>query len=330
METVQITIGLLIVVLIFLDFFHTTLSGNGFGIFSRVLNQLLNRLIIQNRNRKIFLYSGITHLLTTTFFWLALLFLGAFIVYTAGEEMVVNGTTGLPATKTERFYFTGYVLSTLGIGDFVPGSDTSRILTGILSFSGFILITTGLTYLLSIINTVLSKKQLAFFISTMGEDVEEIYNFFKNQDDLTSLVSDAGDLRQQILKNSSSYLAFPMGNYFLTKNHDSALIVQLARLYEVLKILRKDWSKNSVQYHKIDSTIKAIRKYLELGLEDPGAGKFHPEKLITLRSFWKKYGHNYDEAEFTDKQFTSSLQYAGWNWEEVYKLKGFQNKDARK
>ncbi len=53
--------------------------------------------------------------------------------------MVVNGTTGMPAYKTERFYYTAYVLSTLGIGDFVPGNDHSRVITGILSFSGFIL-----------------------------------------------------------------------------------------------------------------------------------------------------------------------------------------------
>lgn len=238
--------------------------------------------------------------------------------------MVVNGTTGMPASKTERFYYTSYVLSTLGIGDFVPGNDQSRILTGILSFSGFILITTGLTYLLSIINAVLSKKQLSFFIYTIGQDVEEMYNFFKNQDELSSLVSDASDLRQQILKNSSSYLAFPMSNYFLTKNHDSALIVQLARLYEVLMIVREDWKKSTVQYNKITSTISAIEKYLELGLEEPEAGEFHPEKLKTLRSFWKEYGYDYKEVEFTDKQFTASLQYAGWNWKEVYKLKNYQ------
>lgn len=321
MQTVQIIIGLLVIVLIFLDFFHTTLSGNGFGIFSRVVNQLLNRLILQNRNRKIFLYSGIIHLLVSTFLWLALLFTGAFIVYTAGEEMVVNQTTGLPATKAERFYFTGYVLSTLGIGDFVPGNDTSRVLTGILSFSGFVLVTTGLTYLLSIMNSVLSSKQLSLFISSIGEDVDEMFHYFRNQDALSAFISDAGDLRQQILENASSYLAFPMVNYFLTKNHKFAVILQLARLYDVLIILRQDWEHETIQYHKLTSTISAIEKYLELGLEDPEAGDYNPEKLKTLRSFWKKYGYDYKKSEFTDKQFTSSLQYAGWNWKEVYKLK---------
>ena len=324
MQTVQIAVGVSIIVLIFLDFFHTTLSGNGFGIFSRIINQLINRLILQNRNRKIFTYSGITHLLVTTFLWLGILFLGVFIIYTADEQMVVNGTTGLPATKIERFYFTGYVLSTLGIGDFVPGNETSRVLTGILSFTGFVLITTGLTYLLSVLNAILSKKQLSFFISTSGEDVEEIFNYLKKQDELSALVSDAASFRQQILQNSSSYLAFPMSNYFLSKDRNSALILQLAMVYEVLMVVKLDWNEGTIQHEKITSIIKAIEKYLELGLEEPEAGEYNPEKLKTLRSYWKKHGYEYPENTYTDKQFSSSLQYAGWHWEDVYSLKAFQ------
>ncbi len=324
MQTIQIALGLFIVVLIFLDFFHTTISGNGFGIFSRIINQLLNRIILQNRNRKIFLYSGITHLLVTTFLWLAILFLGVFIIYTADEQMVVHGTTGIPATKVERFYFTGFVLSTLGVGDFVPGNEVSKVLTGIMSFSGFILITTGLTYLLSVINAVLAKKQLSFFISTIGEDVEEIYNYFKKQDDLSTLISDASSLRQQILQNASSYLAFPMSNYFLSRERKSALIVQLATLYEVLMVERLKWHKETIQYEKLTSIINAIQKYLDLGLEEPEAGEYNPEELNTLRSFWKKHGFDFTSNSYVDKQFSSSLQYAGWHWKDVYRLKDFQ------
>lgn len=250
-----------------------------------------------------------------------LLFIGAYTVFSADEEMVVNGTTGLPATHPERFYYTSYVLSTLGVGDFVPGNDISRILTGILSFSGFILITTGLTYLLSVINAVLSKKQLSFFISTMGKDVEDIFNFYKQQEDLENLISNAGDLRQQILQNASSYLAFPMANYFLSKSHESALILQLARLYEVLTVLRLDWKEDTVQYQKVTVVLNGIEKYLELAIEDSDAAKHQEEELKTYRSYWMKHGYYFENKKKVDQQFTSSLKYAGWNWKEVYKLK---------
>lgn len=320
METAQIVLGLAIILFTYLDFFHTTLSGNGFGIFSRIVNQLLNRIFIQNRARTIFKFSGLTHLLVTTFLWVLLLFIGTYIVFSAGDKMVVNSTTGLPADHPEVFYYTSYVLSTLGIGDFVPGTDTSRVLTGILAFSGFVLITTGLTYLLSVLNAVLSKKQLSFFIFTMGKDVEEIFYFYKQQEDLENLVSNASDLRMQILQNASSYLAFPMANYFLSKSHESALILQLARLYEVLMVIRLDWKKETVQFKKLTVIINGIEKYLDLALEDPDAADHSEEELKTFRSYWMKHGYYFENNLEIDMQFSSSLKYAGWNWKEVYKL----------
>ncbi len=321
MESLQIIAGLVVVVLTFLDFFHTTLSGNGFGFISRALNRLLNRIIIQNRDRSIFRFSGLTHLLVTTFVWMALLFSGTFLIFTAEDAMVVNSTTFIPATTSERFYYTAYVLSTLGIGNLIPGNETSEILTGILSFSGFILITIGLTYLLSVVQAVLSKKQLAFFISTLGSDVEEIYLFFKKDENLDGLLSDANDLRMQILQNASSYLAFPMANYFLTNNRRSALIVQLAVLSEVLMVLQMDWEEDSLEYAKLCTLINAIEKYLNLGLEGPNEDLHNQEKLSTLRSFWMNSGYSLKKNTEMDRRFTSSLYYAGWNWNEVYKLK---------
>lgn len=320
METFRIAIGLLVVTITFLDFFHTTLSGNGFGFLSEVLNRLLNRLIIQNKNRKIFIYSGLTHLLMNTAVWLTLHFLGTYIIFTAGDEMVINGATGLPATNSERFYFTAYLLSTLGIGDFIPGNSTSQILAGILSFSGFILITIGLTYLLSVVQAVLKKKELAFMISTTGKDVEDLYKYFKKENNLSDLISDADDFRQQILANASSYLAFPMVNYFLTKDRDSALIVQLAMMYEVLIVLRMDWDEGSVQEAKITSIINAIVRYLELGLEMPDAAEHNVDKLNTLRSFWQKHGYIFKKNQYAERQFSSTLKFSGWSWKEVYEL----------
>lgn len=321
MDSFQILAGLTVIVLGFLDFFHTTLSGNGFGFISRVVNRLLNRLIILNSNRTIFKYSGLIHVLVTTFMWLVLLFSGTFLIFTASQDMVLNATNHLPATQVQRFYFTSYLLSTLGIGDYIPGNEVGKILAGILSFSGFIMITTGLTYLLSVVQAVLSKKQLAFQIATLGGDVEQLYLFYKKDENLQELLSDASSLRQEILQNSSSYLAFPMVNYFLSKERGSTLVVQLAILSEVLEILRMDWKKDSLQYAKLSSIINAIENYLTLSLEGPDESLHNQEKLNTLRSFWGNYGYQFKRNSEMDRRFTSSLQYAGWNWNEVYKVR---------
>lgn len=321
MEVFQIILGIIIILITFLDFFHTTLSGRGFGFLSGALNRLINNIILQNRSRSIFNFSGLIHLMITSFVWLALLYWGSFIIFSAGDEMVINSITHLPATTVQRFYFTCYLLSTLGIGDFIPGSETSQILAGILSFSGFVLITTGLTYLLSVVQSVLGKKELSYLLSTMGRDVEQIYKFYKREDNLSGLLSDAENLRQLILKNASSYLAFPMVNYFLSKERDSALIVQLASLHEVLVVLRMDWEPDTIQHTKINTLLNAIEQYLKLGLESLEDAPDNKEALSTLRSFWRKYGYIFKKHDEMERRLTASLRYAGWNWKEVYKLK---------
>lgn len=329
MQTSQIVLGLFIISLTFLDFFHTTLSGNGFGFLAGWSNRLLNRIIILNKDRKIFLFSGMIHLLMTAFIWLLLLFTGTFLIFTSGEDMVVNGTSLLPANYYERFYFTGYLLSTLGIGDFIPGNSTSRIIAGILSFAGFILITIGLTYLLSVVQAVLKKKELAFYLSTLGKDIEEMFYLFKKEENLHTLMSDATNLRQKIFENASSYLSFPVVDYFLTKDRSSALVVQLAVLYEVLMILKQDWPKDSIQHLKLHSIIEAIERYLNLALEQPESGHHNEEKLRTLRSFWRSKGYVYQRNKEIDQRFTSSLGFAGWNWESVYQLKDFEHSNLQ-
>lgn len=326
MQEVQIVIGLLIIVFTFLDFFHTTLSGNGFGVLSGLINRTLNRIIIQNQNRKIFIFSGMTHLLVTTFIWLSMLIFGTYLIFTSGEYMVIESGTRVPADYSERFYYIMYVLSTLGMGNLIPGNQTSEILTGILSLSGFILVTTGITYLLNVVNSVLSKKQLSYFISTFGEDISEVYHFFKKENELSGLISNSSTLRQEILKNSSSYIAFPMVNYFLSKERKSALIVQLAILYEVVMVLRQDWEEESREYAKLTTIINSIEQYLKLALEKPTKEDENEDKLLTLRGYWRNYGYSYRERnEEMDKQFSASLKYSGWSWEEVYTLKGLDN-----
>lgn len=321
MQTFQIGLGIAIVILTFYDFFHTTLSGKGFGWLSRHLNRNLNRLVLLNQNRKIFTYSGLMHLMVTTFVWLSLLFIGTYIIFSSGEDMVVSVETKLPADYVERFYFTGYLLSTLGIGDFVPGSDIADVLAGIFSFSGFVLITTGMTYLLSVVNSVLSKKELSYFISTLGRDIPALYEYFTREKNLETLIQDSNTLRQQIIKNASSYLAFPMVNYFLTKQTDAALVVQLTRLYEVLIILRQDWEEDTQQHAKISSIINAIHYYLQLGLERPNSDIHEKDKIATVRSYWQGRGFLFPSHDKIDQELTASLRFSGWDWKDVYKYK---------
>lgn len=321
MEILLLFIGIIILICTFLDFFHTTLSGQGFGWISGKINKLLGRIILKNRNTIIFKYSGFLHLLSTALFWLLLLFLGSFLIYASSPEMVVNSDSRVPATMLERLYYTGFVISTLGIGDFIPGKDLSRIFTTILSFSGFILLTTALTYLISVVNTVLQKKQLAIYISTLGNDINEIYESVITPEGVNLLVKNSNSIREMIIKNSSNYIFFPIVQYYLSDKKEEALELQLVRLYEVLKVLSFQFEPETRQALKIRSILATIVKYVNLRLEKQKEYYFDPETLKEERRFWSRHSLFYPPQPIADQAMNASLRSAGWNWEDVYQLK---------
>lgn len=314
-----IAIGLVIIIFTLFDFFHTTLSGKGYWYISAKVNTILSRIILSNKSRFFFDYSGLIHVLTTAFTWLALLVLGTFIVFISQETMVIDFETGRPANLIERFYFTCYVLSTLGVGDFIPGNEISKVLTGILSFTGFVLLTTGLTYLLSVVNSVLDKKELSLTISTLGEDLVDLYKYFEMEDgDRISKNSDS--LRRAILKNSSNFLAFPIINHFMTRHRDRAAEVQLASLYEVLNVLKSEFAKETVAHTEILTILNAVESYLQLGLEDEEDFDYDPHRLEEVRLFWPLRGKEYNNNPWKDRSINAALKSAGWSWQDVYHI----------
>ncbi len=317
-EIVALVLGFFILIITFFDFFHTTLSGNGFWYISGNLNEILSRIILSHKNRRFFDYSGLIHLLLTTLCWLVLLILGTFLIFISGEQMVINAQTKLPAGMIERFYYTCYLLSTLGIGDFTPGTDFSRILSSVLSFSGFILLTTALTYLLSVVNSVLSKRQLALTISTLGKDITELYNFFELESS-SALTDKSGDLRQLILKNSSNFLAFPIMNHFMTRQKSRSAEVQLAALYEVLMVLQTQHEKETIEHAKMDKVINAIEAYTSMGLSDSKDFEHDENHLAELRQFWTRRDRKFQQDTKKDQKINASLKSAGWEWDDVYR-----------
>lgn len=318
MEITLFIFGFIIIVFTFFDFFHTTLSGRGFWFISATINKFLSRAILKNQNRHVFDYSGLLHVLITALCWLLLLVIGTFLINISYESMVVNGETKLPAGTVERFYYTCYLLSTLGIGDYAPGNDLSRITSGILSFSGFVLLTTALTYLLSVVNSVLSKKQLAFSISALGNDIGDLYNFLQLEEG--SAVNEmSGELRGSVLKNASNFLAFPIINHYMTREKSQSAEVQLARLYEVLMVLRNEYDEKSLEGAKVENILRSVERYLSLGVGNQNRFEHDPDELAKLRQFWALRGKEFQQNPAKDEDINHILKSAGWSWKDVYR-----------
>lgn len=312
MQIILIGIGILILLATFLDFFHTTLSGNGFGIISAAVNDGLSTLILKDKSKLSFKYSGLIHILCTTATWLFLLLLGIYLIFISGDMMVIHATSKMPATYVERFYYMCYVVSTLGVGDYIPGNDLNRFFTGIFSFSGFILLSTALTYLLSVVTAVLQKKQLALFLSSMGANISELYEFFTTEDNLELLSEKSTEIKKLIIQAASNYVFFPVIQYFLTEKKRTSVELQLARLNEILLVLQNDFPPEDPNYQRVKSLRKSITYYLDLGLENQADYEFKTEEVKNQRDFWIKYNQTYIQEINVDRSMHAALKGAGW------------------
>jgi hypothetical protein len=94
----------------------------------------------------------------------------------------MNVETNSPTTVVNKIFYTGYTLSTLGLGDMEPEGNFWDILTAILSFTGLILISIAITYLIPVVSAEIAKRKISV-INTIGGSVEEmLLNYWDGKD----------------------------------------------------------------------------------------------------------------------------------------------------
>lgn len=312
-------LGILIIIITFLDFFHTTISSHGYGYFSDKLNNVLKRIILSFQSTRIYKFSGLIHLLVNSFFWLSLLVLGSFIIFYSSDQMVVQGSTMEPATAIQRFYYTCYVISTTGIGNFIPGSPQGEIAVAILSFTGFLMLTLAITYFLSVLNAVNHKKGIAVYITSMGENPEKLYDFFNNDGKLA--FESESDLKMLIINHTTNHLSFPIIESFISPQNRYNVPLQFASLYEVLRVLMVHTDKGSRQWKNLNSILDTIKFYLKSHVKNISGKKYDPEKLKKLREVWQvNYGIQLEANDKYDELLFFSLKNSGKDWEDVYSM----------
>jgi hypothetical protein len=159
MGSIWIVAGSAVLTLVTLDMVRTVLrvethSGPLTRALSVVLWRGAHRLPGRHRHGVAPGMTGVGVTVTLVATWLLLTWLGWFLVFAGAEQAVVHGDTGQPADMWARAYYTAYTISTLGIGDYVPGGPAWQILTGVAATAGFAIATLVLTYMASLTSAV--------------------------------------------------------------------------------------------------------------------------------------------------------------------------------
>ena len=235
--------GALVLLAVFYDSLTTTLGASrAAGPITRRLSGLLWRVLLRLHRRRegsrLLSAAGPVLLITTVLLWVIGLWAGWTLVLLGEPGAVLDADTGAPGGTLDVVYYAGFTVFTLGVGDFVASSPGMRVLTAVASFTGLSLITLAITYLVSVISAVVSRRALAVTISALGPTSGEMVargwtrgsfspEFLQQLVNLTGQLASAGE----------QHLAYPVLHYFHSRTRQTAAPPALAQLDDALLIL---------------------------------------------------------------------------------------------
>lgn len=261
-ETFMLLFGTAILLLVIYDFFFTTLSGNGTGLITEYTSIFSDKIIRSSAKifgRQTFNFRGLLVNLIVLAFWIILIWIGLFLVYSSNPEAITN-SDGRVANSWERFYFTAYTISTLGMGNFKPTSASFEMLTSVFSIFGFIFFTTSMTYLISVSSALVNKRTITKSIINLGDTPQKISQQFLNLNSahfFQQLVS----LQTMINKHAVNHHAYPVVHFYSNAKKENSFSLNLSRLDESLSLL--DASSDQKYQEDIKSIRQSIFDFLQ-------------------------------------------------------------------
>lgn len=233
-------IGLIILIAVIIDIFKTVIYINGGGRLSafiaEVIWKIFYRLAGRNAKSSILNIAGGIILLSLVFMWIFLIWFGYSLIYLADANSVMNNSTGQPADIIGNIYFVGYTLTSLGNGDYSPGTDAWKMVSNIMGLNTTIFISLGISYLLPVLQAVIDKRTLAIHINKLGTTPDEIIKNGYNGSNFEPLYVRFSNLETLLLKHGERHLAYPILHYFHSNNKKHSLSLSLAVLSEAMTI----------------------------------------------------------------------------------------------
>lgn len=334
MNIIFLIIGVTIVNFIVIDMIWTSLwVDKGAGILTRNLSNITWNILVRLNTKKsgILNASGPIILMITLFSWVLILWIGWAFVFASGSKDIVNSITGNPMETIDIIYYSGYVLFTLGNGDFVPITGLMKILSTFSTGVGMLLLTIGASYIISIVGAVVKKRAFAINVSSVGKSPQDIIvnswngkNFQHMDSFLISLSSELSTLTYQ-------HKAYPLLYYYHTDDFNKALSVAIVKLDEVLTIL-----EHAVEYEKqpnsllfigmrssIDNYLNILNKMYIKSSDTPLSIpdlRILREKNIPVKSI-DDFNKEIKKIESRRKNLRGLLNYDNWDEDVIYSNK---------
>jgi len=234
-------LGVVLLAIAVLDLLWTTLwiEGGAGPLTSRLMATMWQVVRRVGRDRpRVRTLAGPAVLLAGLLAWIILLWGGWTLVFAGGEPALTDTLDRGPISWTDRFYFAGYTMFTLGNGDFVPKQGVWQVVTTLTAASGMLFVTLSVTYILSVLDAVTQKRSFASDVSGLGSNGAEIVWTSWNGDEFEGLDVSLDTISTELNALTSNHKAYPVLHYFYSHQPSQAPAHQIPALDEALTLLR--------------------------------------------------------------------------------------------
>ncbi len=264
--------GVLLLLLVAVDILATTLTLSRGGPLTNFINRLAHLVLVPWAFRSKRLRPGVGAILLATVFlsWLFLGWLGWLLIFSAEPSAIVNSTTKVGADLMDRMYFTGYTMSTLGIGDFTASSWIYQLLVGVAGGYGFAIFTLSISYLVPVVSAASDERGMAKRVAMLGScPTDALVQSFDGQG-FSPLVKRLQSLESAFASLEPKHSAYPVLRFFVGSNHGESLDLAAARLYCMAQMLRYGVREDLRPHpYELMPLMEGLKDYLFV-LEDAG------------------------------------------------------------
>jgi hypothetical protein len=275
-RVVLTALGVAVVLLVYLDAFRTVFHSRGRGgPLSRRQNRLVWKLFRRTarwrrpdaRDAWLALAAPCMVVLTMAA-WGFLLMAGFAMIFRSWLSHFLASPGAVHHSWAEALYLSGYVATTLGMGDLVPDTPVLRLLTVIEAFSGFAVLTLSVTYLLGVYGALMSVNVLAARIHAFFRDGGVRAMDVARTRERDALLRWADPTTDRLLHVLQAHFQYPILHYFRSTDRRYSLVVQLRHLLALHSLVEGAGPREGELARVLDSpSLRAlsevVREYLE-------------------------------------------------------------------
>jgi len=316
----------------FVDIVWTALGTHGGGpISGRVMAFVWKGVLALHKRwprHRLMSFAGSAMVVMLLVLWISLVWLGWFVIFSANHDSLVDPHTRQPATIAGRFYFAGYVISTLGNGDYVPNGSRWQIATAIATVSGMGTLTLTITFLMNVLPAVVEQRMLAAYITDLGGTPSRILSRAWNGEGFHSLNDHLIALTTMIHLFTEQHLAYPVLHYFHGEKERTAPSLRIAALYELIVLMNHGVAEpariSPMVLLPLRDAMRGLREVISSEFVDPSQQSPAPPSISILRDLGiptvdpDSYARAMRETDDSRRFFAGLVRDDGWPWERIH------------